>query len=242
MPKEHPILFSKSMVKAILQGAKTQTRRVMKPQIADCNHSIFTEAEWNKNPTEWVIKYGFAYCGLCGNGVTPKGDYSGIKCPYGMVGDILWVRETFEVHFCNDGGDDYTMLHYISDNSWTRLNTGMKAGKHPSIHMPRIASRILLEITHIKIERLQDISPEDACDEGIEYDNIDLDAFEGGELVADFKNYTWKDDASCEDYHFPTFASCIESYRTLWQKINGKDSWNENPWVWVIEFKIINHS
>lgn len=109
----------------------------------------------------------------------------------------------------------------------------------PSIFMPKVAARIWLQITDIKVQRLQDITPGDACDEGIEYWNIDVDAFEGGELQADFKNYTWRDDESYADYHFPTFANCIDSFRTLWQSINGEESWNKNPWVWVISFKQI---
>src|SRR5690349_12457549 len=96
--KERPILFSTPMVKAILEGRKTQTRRVMKPQLKDCDHSQYIEAAWKDQPltfSETAVKYGRGYCKYCGNGTGYENDFEGIKCPYGKVGDILWVRETF---------------------------------------------------------------------------------------------------------------------------------------------------
>lgn len=225
--KEHPILFSTPMVKAILEGRKTQTRRVIKSfgQYTVENRLWDDEDRGSNIEPVMINKSGpwkGSNCSIIDNTH---------HCPYGTIGDILWVRETFK--FLDP---DYA---YKADFIFG-IDEGIKW--KPSIFMPRKACRILLEIINIKVERLQDISPGDACDEGISYFNIDSEALEGGELVADFENYTWKNDPDYEDYHFPTFASCIESYRTLWQKINGKESWNENPWVWVIEFKIINHS
>lgn len=159
------------------------------------------------------------------------------KCPYGRPGDILWVREMF---FRN--GDEYI---YRADGTCCEQfeqcecdEVGKPKWK-PSIHMPKDACRIFLKVTDIRVERLQDISPGDACDEGIEYWNIDGDALEGGELQADFKNYMWRDDEKYEDYHFPTYASCIDSFKSLWQSINGIESWEANPWVWVVSFKKI---
>lgn len=218
MSKEHPILFSTSMVQAILEGRKTQTRRIVKIQpdsecyfemkIAD-GLLIIDYNQGDENPT--------------------------VKCPYGKIGDVLWVRETFliipltnSILFKADNNDKFllSMGQILENAKWK-----------PSIFMPRAACRIFLQIINIRVERLQDISPGDACDEGINYWNIDADAFEGGELGADFENYMWKDDEKYEDYFFPTYGSCIHSYQSLWEKINGAGSWQANPFVWVIEFK-----
>jgi hypothetical protein len=105
--------------------------------------------------------------------------------------------------------------------------------------MPKSACRTFLKIKGIKVERLNDISPGDACDEGVEYWNVDWGELEGGELIADYKNYTWKDDERYPDYNFPTFANPVDSFRTLWQSINGHESYNENPWVWCLTFERI---
>jgi hypothetical protein len=72
--------------------------------------------------------------------------------------------------------------------------------------------------------------------EGVEYWNVDAEAFEGGEFVADFKNYMWRDDEKYEDYFSPSYANVIESFKSLWFLINGEESWNKNPWVWVISW------
>jgi len=144
-------------------------------------------------------------------------------------GDVLWVRETFA------NNDDNTVgWFYKADYP------NLKIPKwKPGIHMPKEACRIFLKVTGVKVERLQDISPMDAVNEGVEYYDIDHYALKGGELIADFKNYTWVDDQNYEDYHFPTFTNSIDSFRSLWQSINGVESWNENPWVWCISFERI---
>jgi hypothetical protein len=229
--KEHPILFSTEMVRAILDGRKTMTRRIVKPKNDD-GEIICQAAE----PYHAIESSGGGK-GFASNRIEC------IPCPFGKPGDLLWVREAFEVYVCNNG-DDYTQLKFISNNKVVDYNTNMRPGKHPSLHMPKETAQIWLEITDIKVERLQDISPGDACEEGLEYWNIDVAAFEGGELQADFKNYTWTEkkekDPNYEDRYFPTFASCIDSFRTLWQSINGEENWNVNPWVWVISFKVLS--
>lgn len=91
--KERPILFSTPMVRAILNGNKTVTRRIMNHQIKPCQHELFTEAEWKNEPSEFISKEEKWYCRLCGNGVNDMGD--GFKCRYGKVGDHLWIRETW---------------------------------------------------------------------------------------------------------------------------------------------------
>lgn len=186
MVKARPIIFSAPMVQAILAGRKMQTRRVMKPQpnvgfrIGDCHWVESGFSLWSDN-------------GGCG--------CIEIKCPYGTVGDVLWVRESLEN--ANDGA-----LGYPVDGTWFPNTPWMwKKNKLPSIYMPRWASRITLEITEIRVERLQDISEQDAIAEGVQ------------------NTIYWKEE------HPPSIC-----YSVLWEAINGKGSWNANPWVWVVEF------
>ena len=197
--KERPILFSGQMVRAILEGRKTQTRRIVKPQ-----------------PTKDYV----TLMPLSGElvGVTKHGgpiDNRGwLHCPYGKPGDRLWVRET---HAWYDPAQ--TVYYKASETDWTYLPW------RPSIHMPRWASRINLEVVSVRVERLQDISEEDAMSEGIE---------------------SWEergvDDA--QDYYRDYVTgghvyNAKDSFRSLWQSINGPGSWEANPWVWVVEFKRI---
>ena len=181
--KERPILFSAPMVRAILDGRKTQTRRIVKQKHLPFLENItgnFLDGKWDQRPF-----------------------------PYGKPGDRLWVRETFCYH------DDLAMYLYKADDvtccKWK-----------PSIHMPRNASRILLEITGVRVERLQDISEEDAIAEGcIKFPFEDDHA------------YTFYDDDKTGH------ATHTGAYRKLWESLNGPGSWDLNPWVWVVEFKIL---
>lgn len=184
--KERPILFSTEMVKAILEGRKTQTRRVVKKQ----PHGA---GEWVRQLASWLFP-----------NVNP---YIKLKCPYGQPGDRLWVRETFLV----ERSQHKDFYEYKADYSNTFA--GDVCWK-PSIFMPREACRILLEVTDVRVERLQDISEEDAIAEGISLPNYAEQAI--------------------KDIFFPE-PSAI--YSELWESINGKGSWDKNPWVWVIEFK-----
>lgn len=213
------------MVNAIRRDHKIQTRRLIKPQptelVDDSNFYI------NPNP--------------CIRG--DSGMYESIKCPYGTIGDILWVRESFvdgEDHcWCEE--DDEPRYGYRADCPEDQRNGIIWT---PSIHMPKSAAREFLEVYDVKVERLHDISPEDCLNEGVEYWNVDPEYLRGGELVADFKNYTWTDkkslDPQYQDRHFPTFSNSFDSFRTLWQSINGIESWKSNPWVWVISFERID--
>jgi hypothetical protein len=172
--KERPILFSSQMVKAILEGRKTQTRRLIKPQ---------------------------------GSYIDPE---KMINCKYGKPGERLWVRETWSPTSIDYKKTQCDVIYKADFNTLLMNNTWK-----PSIHMPRWASRIDLEITEIGIERLRDISEEDALAEGVD-----------GEKEAAALGLTW--------YKKPKSA-----FRFLWQQINGPVSWDENPYVWVIEFKKI---
>lgn len=202
--KERPILFNTEMVRAILVGKKTQTRRIVKPQpIQPCEGAYFDAynkgQQWN-----WWTKDDKQ----CLDQI--------IKCPFGKPGDRLWVRETWAVNSISQGwkrnrelAEDVD-LSYRADGEWKdqfEQIDGDCPPWRPSIHMPRKASRINLEITNIKVERLQDISGIDAIAEGIQ----EISKYGKSADISDFQN--------------------------LWESINGDGSWDANPWVWVIEFK-----
>lgn len=185
--KERPILFSGHMVRAILAGTKTQTRRVVKPapqMVTD--HSVQPWAGDARELLGLLIKAGKA-------------------CPYGQPGDRLWVRETWN---CFDGwagyyyAADYEGFGIGPDDDPDHVPDHAVRWK-PSIHMPRAASRINLDITSVRVERLHAISDADARAEG----------------PAGHPDGPW------------------HAFRSLWTLINGPESWDANPWVWVVEFK-----
>lgn len=193
--KERPILFSGQMVRAILEGRKTMTRRIVKPQPVN---------EWN-----WHPKPGES---ICGN----KRMWLRL-CPYGQPGDRLWVRETWAAphaydHLLPRMFPREARIHYAA----TEERGGLLW--RSSIHMPRWTSRITLEIVDIRVERLLDISEEDARLEG-----IDLGGFQSMTEGIAGREHRIK-------------------FRELWETINGPGSWDANPWVWVVEFKRIEQA
>jgi hypothetical protein len=198
--KERPILFSAPMVRAILDGTKTQTRRVVKAKhLPWLENSVlnFLDGKWNQRPL-----------------------------PYGQTGDRLWVRETCRAEELSDGLDG---VRYLADdgfvsiqpnedgiNRWlemrdygNRPNTVARVKTVPAIHMPRWASRITLDITGVRVERLQACNEVDAISEGAPW-------------------------AACGA---PQEGSHKVGFAQLWESINGPGSWEANPWVWVVEFK-----
>lgn len=207
---ERPILFSAPMVRAILEGRKTQTRRVCK---------VHAGAEPNPPHVDaalWSFSAG--------------PDHRQFRCPYGIAGDRLWVRETHAFLWPDESGytvDEATGL----ERPWTarECNVEYKADTNnpypgdwpedqakgydeapkwkPSIHMPRHASRILLKVVNVRVQRLQDVTRGDCMAEGCPFPNM-------------------ADGPSPRDW-----------YTKLWGDINGKGSWERNPWVWVVEFK-----
>lgn len=211
---ERPILFSAPMVRAILSGSKSQTRRVVKPT------------------PEWIEKSGVL--SLKGRVGLPH-----VLCPYGQPGSRLWVRETWQ-HLDNVGQRAHEFLphqkhsrhcFFLADES--DPTTKPLSGRwRPSIHMPRWASRITLEITGVRVERLQDISEADAMAEGVssvrslawDRQHFPLWRFEFDEAVA----------AGCKP---PVGPQPSEHYRALWESINGPGSWDANPWVWCVSFR-----
>lgn len=224
--KERPILFSAPMVRAILDGRKTQTRRVVKPAPADVVQLIGAD----DRPTG---EYGLA--------LDPEFTrvlQKTIRCPYGVPGDRLWVRESGKLlseafdhdpargkDLWRDAGWQYAdgsvkqLLDY--DPPLSEWVDDCSAISRPSIHMPRWASRITLEITSVRVERLNDISAADADAEGF-----------GGE----FPDRVMPDVFPPRDGGWG-HLSMPECYARLWEHINGPGSWAANPFVWVVEFK-----
>lgn len=225
--KERPLLFSAPMVLATLDGSKTQTRRIFNPRrwtAARLNllrfvHVLFGEA------TKILSCAQPADTAYAGFDIFPYAHSpSYFKCPYGQPGDRLWVRETHCPNWCDktiykaDGGSAIE-AGYPKEPKW-----------RPSIHMRREYSRILLEITDVRIERLQDISEADAMAEGIS--EVNFRPCDGFPLSLGYM--VGKDDGKTS-----LATSAIAAYRELWEAINGASSWDKNPWVWVIEFKKI---
>ena len=241
--KERPILFSAPMVRAILEGRKTVTRRALNAQalknigygvqLGEC-HELPSEGPLHPNSIGYYIDF----------------------CPFGQLGDRLWVRETWQdvhpvqvidrysqlgragipgppgvtYHTIYRADGEYPKVHYTHEHPYRCIepdpNHGFLGaadsgwtGWTPSIHMPRWASRILLEITDVRVERLQDISEEQAKAEGV---RLYTDHSELGD---------WWHVEGIETYS----ADPRKSFELLWSSVGG--DWNANPWVWVVEFK-----
>lgn len=204
--KERGMIFNGEMVRAILDGRKTQTRRPVKFPILDRNLG----------------------CELAGNelaGELAAGNY--LNSAFGKPGDRIWVRETFRVH--NRATDVATLVYKASvRNSWTEQTHRVPVSVcnkpatpekwTPSLHMPRWASRMLLEITDVRVERLNSIHDVDAMREGIQNLTTCSHAYFGIPGVVNAQHP-------------------VRAFQLLWESIYGADSWNFNPWVWVIEFK-----
>ncbi|WP_460384591.1 hypothetical protein [Pseudomonas amygdali] len=209
--KERPILFSAPMVRTILSGQKTVTRRVVKVQPFDLS--------WSRRDHRFEYLAGRAVNGDEIDGFyaysTRSGGEWSAKSPYGQPGDRLWVREAWRADAQLNAIAPRELSHgepiqYPADGSSRQTGCSMiTLGKtRPSIHMPRWVSRILLEITDVRVERLQDISEEQAEAEGPNWP------------VAEHLEMAWR-----------------VQFRTLWESINSAENWNANPWVWVVEFK-----
>lgn len=213
--KERPILFSGAMVLALLDGSKTQTRRVVKPQPMPNTPGMMTFSE----PFTRIYGKQIWFRGW--------GSVDRVTCPYGQPGDSLWVKETF----WRDEEDNSIIYRADPDSDVVDVNkheTGStKYNWKPSIFMPRRASRITLEITDVRVERLQDISESDAMAEGCNGMH-DFDCSEGCS-----SNSSPHADQCCQCGNYST----REVYSRLWQSINGQGSWDLNPWVWVISFQ-----
>lgn len=204
--KERPIIFSAPMVRAILAGAKTQTRRLVRPQPEDRCPLV---REWG-----YAFRNYAPHEAALGNVKMADGSWGRVQCHYGLPGDRLWVRETWGALPHMMGGVQPETLRYRADGEYQNERGTWRW--RPSIHMPRRASRITLEITDVRLEQLQDISESDAVAEGCK--PIRPELVQDGLIVRPGR-------------------SAVEEFRLVWEQIHGGGSWEKNPWVWVIEFK-----
>jgi hypothetical protein len=210
--KERPILFTGVMVRALLDGSKTQTRRACKPM-----------NQWVEQECREVRAIDGAPHHFLKGATEPL---EKLRCPYGQPGDRLWVRETWTEDPEDDGTWAYTQYMGCKGSPLSDIPRKFQKPEHciyregwdgsplvwrPSIHMPRWASRILLEIVSVRVERLQDIGVEEIEAEGVV--TSDADIMQHG----------------CR--------ARVLDWQRLWESINGAGSWDANPWVWVVEFR-----
>lgn len=240
-PKERPILFSGPMVRALLNGRKTQTRRVMKVQpptqeafrgslfgldraVAD-GVKMYSQNDYDrlpKHPTEWELT---GSVGVAREAGFPRR----YRCPYGAIGDRLWVKETWRPS--KSAGDWDMDVRYEADGltrtvydgefgarDWSMPKAAARGNVSP-LFMPRWAARLVLEITEVRAERLNEISEADAMAEGAE----------------PCANGIWFDRS-------PQLAGSDArgAYYCLWEHINGAGSWDANPWVWAVSFRVLS--
>lgn len=244
--QERPILFSGPMVRAILEGRKTQTRRVIKQAIDKRTGEVSGAVHKDGSGTGYIAWFP-------GDGMTPEKTArcypgaDGFKCPYGQPGDRLWVKETWQYYGWTEDGepfiryaaDNKSLIRHVNSDEWAEkvwdifaklsVPENYNIDRHarerrwrPSIHMPRWASRITLRITDIRVDRLQGIKNKDAMAEGVngwpEYGSMVNDTGEP-----------------------PVVWNYIDPFRKLWDSINGNRtgcSWDSNPWVWVVCFEV----
>lgn len=239
--KTRPILFSTPMVKALLEGRKTQTRRIVRKPKAIIGTP--SDGTWDDDDVE-IANTSEGYAAECRD---ERGDGYDLmlKCPYGKPGDRLWVKETHRLVAWDEEAE--MLVQYQSDNakewcyfdgeshdeymdSWERKNrkycTEENEKLYPdldrlpwvsSLFMPRWASRITLEITDVRVQRVKDISEEDAKAEGVATNNL-------GQFLPPYPSAAG-------------FTTAKRAYAELWDSINGAGSWDSNPWVWALTFK-----
>jgi hypothetical protein len=267
---ERPIIFSGPMVRAILKPCKSQTRSVVTRQNSSINGGPANKALWD------ALDFSRAWVD---NGPSPAGnpgpylkvptrdddpDYGGCVhrvYPQYQVGDVLWVRETWQHVFEDVRGRRYTDPRFVTGQymcrNWIEYAATPRDDSEPPrwrspIHMPRWASRLLLRVEDVRVQRVQEITEGDAQAEGVErlFTQEECDSVVGliGTKPEDYgwKNYLWHGNLDVTskqvnswDHQYSSYSSAIGSFSSLWQKINGKRyPWASNPWVWAITFSV----
>jgi len=234
-----PVLFNGAMVRAILAGAKTQTRRLVKPQPQEGADPRWTWCVSSTNRSD----VGAFHCGVIapdGNSFTDRGRerQTAYRCPLGAPGDDLWVRESAYIappHFGDRNATDLIddkgrprVVGYAASTDADAVRCAHYYGVKltPSIHMPRWASRLTLRVTSVRVERLHAITEDDARCEGIRgYTRGGTPRYAPGGRGG--SEWPWEE---CQ----PTAR---EAFAKLWRGINGAESWEANPWVWVVSFE-----
>ncbi|QLV92607.1 hypothetical protein HV270_11085 [Citrobacter freundii] len=224
---ERGMIFNGDMVQALLDGRKTQTRRIMaiQPEHSELGLRRVIDSKNVRDNGKYFWSQSDA------RGLKMRSKVFG--CPYGEVGDRIWVRETYQGPlfdfdqmdaYCKDSTpfEKAQFCIYKADGKpapeFFDADDNLHCCWRPSIHMPRWASRILLEITDVRVERLNAISQADAIAEGAPPSHPSIDCVS-------------------QEYGFPDFSRSW--FGQTWQHIYGEESWQANPWVWVIEFKRI---
>ena len=219
--REHPALFNGEMVRATLDKLKTQMRRELKPQPCPeflARGVVRVVPQWpNQDGVRWFMADGLSELR---------------RCPYGAPGDRLWVRETFRV--CDVAGESFSPADIAPTNAHCFYRADCEPGGagpwRPSIHMPRWASRLLLEVTDVRVERVQEISEADVAAEGII--RIERSARTDGLIDGYGLSETPKDQIQTTRRY---------AFWALWDSIYAKSGfgWDANPWVWATTFKVI---
>lgn len=216
------MIFNAEMVRAILDGRKTQTRRIIQSAAKNMQARGHEVISHRAPGDKWYGDYVYSMRDRSGVWQDFTNEQFLAKCPFGQPGDRIWVRETW----AEAGGNAPELQLYRANypdhvpSSYENLKSAEEIRWRPSIHMPRWASRITLEITDVRVERLSEISEADAAAEGVP---------PAGDLLPDYPGayLTPKGD----------FATAKVAFQRLWESIYGEDSWQANPWVWVIKFK-----
>lgn len=225
--KERPILFTSAMIQALLKNRKTQTRRIIKPQPVKADQQVFGNSlVWRPNKTS-------AYYFDPEDKKSIESAFPHLYSPYGTKGDFLWVQEEYSlelvespVYKCiySDGAIASVILSAKEEQKLLKRKSGITK-KQPGRFMYRSCSRITLEVTDIRVQRLQDITEEEAIAEGIE-------------KTSSMHGYSYY-----RDYLYGGGdLKPIESFRSLWESLHGKNAWQNNIWLWVVEFQKYEHS
>lgn len=223
---EHPMLFSTEMVKALLAGRKTQTRRLITERNSSSS-AILKELDFSTARKDLFLKNhgtNIEYLKVS----RPEDGTRHRVCPKYQPGDLLWVREVFR--YIDFAGDENGYVYRASENGmdWEQNDENWKW--KPSLHMPKVAARIWLEIQDVRVERVQDISEEDAVAEGVEpY------TYSGRISFTAYKDYLERTPQSLDD-----ILNAKESYQSLWESLHGIESWRSNPWIWVYNLSIVS--
>jgi hypothetical protein len=210
---DRPIIFSAPMIRALLAGTKTQTRRLLKPVWVEDAISTFTGWMPERVARErWVLKCN-------GIGATISVRYA--------AGDRLWVREAYAKDDLIDTGARYVATDAISD----------LRRKHPSIHMPRWASRLTLTVTDVRVQRLQDISEKDALAEGITAQSMIIGSHCARGVHTEVHGERFF--SGTEPHDHDGYDDGIDAYAALWNRLHGDGAWDANPWVVAVSFQVL---